>query len=290
MRNYRTVIIFTLVAILAFGAIVWGAAHRQGWFAPHVSYKVSFPSGEGIRAGTPVSISGLQSGEILEIDLDEEGKVIATIEVQEKFAEHFREDAKILLGRPFIIGERAVMVTPGTKEAELIQPGSMIQGEESLEITDLLSGGRLSPYFNTFSSLLSQLQMVIEGDGKSTVSLVDLYRQANTTLIALENLSKDVHVLKKDVFASKQTLAMLKSLSESTKNLQLILEEGTQTMPAVTQMSKDVAQIMPKLKKTLDETAFTLQAMQRSFILRGASRDLKEELQEKENRKPASED
>jgi len=290
MKNYKTVILFTLVAVIAFGVIVWGAAFRQGWFAPTVRYSVSFPNGQGIRTGTPVSISGLQGGEIAKLELNSDGAVVAIIEVQEKFSQHFTLGTKVFLGRPFIIGERSVMVTPGEKGSALIQPGTLIVGEESLELTDLLSGGRMSPYFNTFSKLLSQLQLVIEGDGSSkTVSLVDLYRQANTTLIALEGLSKDVKVLRKDVFASKETLAMIKSLSQSTENLRIILEQGTQTMPAVTQMSKDVAQIMPKLKKTLDETAFTLQAMQRSFILRGASNDLREEIEEKK-RKPATED
>lgn len=281
MMNHRTLIVFTFVALLAFGSLIVGAAYRQGWFASHVEYVVSFPSGEGIRVGTPVSISGLKAGQINEVDLGSDGQVVAKLKVQEKFATHFRKNTKVVLGRPFIIGERAVMVHPGPANGDLLEVGSHIVGEESLELTDLLSGGRLSPYFNTFSRLLEQLQLVIEGDGSSdTVNLVSLYRQAYTTLKSLETLSKDVGVLRKDVFASKETLALLKSLSASTENLKIVLEQSTKTMPAVTQMSQDVADVMPKLKKTLDETAFTLQAMQRSFILRGASKDLKEELKE----------
>ncbi len=292
MKNMRkTLIVFSGVAVLSFLVLIGGAAHRQGWFASHVSYHVVFPNGEGIRVGTPVSISGFKAGQISEVELDAQGQVLAAIRVQEKFAKYFTEETKIVLGRPFIIGERSVMVTPGKGDLKVLDPGSKIIGEESLELTDLLSGGRLSPYFNTFSRLLEQLQLVIEGDGTTnTVNLVTLYRQANTTLKAIEGLSKDVSVLRHDVFASKETLAMIKSLSQSSEHLRVVMEESTRTMPAVTQMSQDVAEIMPKLKKTLDETAFTLQAMQRSFILRGASKDLKEELQQKqEERMPASE-
>jgi ABC-type transporter Mla subunit MlaD len=293
MNNMRrTLIVFAGIAVVSFLVLIGGAAHRQGWFASHVSYVLVFPNGEGIRVGTPVSISGFKAGQISSIELDPDGLVQSTISVQEKFAKYFTEQTKVVLGRPFIIGERSVMVTPGKGDAPLLLYGAKIIGEESLELTDLLSGGRLSPYFNTFSRLLEQLQLVIEGDGTSnTVNLVTLYRQANISLKAIETLSKDVSVMRHDVFASKEMLAMIKSLSQSTEHLKLVLEQSTQTMPAVTQMSKDVAEVMPQLKKTLDETAFTLQAMQRSFILRGASKDLKEELNEKsvEQRSPASE-
>lgn len=286
MNMNKSLSVFVSVALLSFAVLTGGAAYRQGWFASHVEYAASFPNGEGIRVGTPVSISGLRAGQITSVELDANGKVLSTLKIQEKFSKYFKPSSRVVLGRPFIIGERAVMVHPGLVSESPLAAGALIQGEESLELTDLLSGGRLSPYFTTFSRLLEQLQLVIDGDGTSdTVNLVTLYRQAHSTLKSIEVLSKDVSVLRRDVFASKETLAMIKSLSASTENLRLILEQGTQTMPAVTQMSRDVAEIMPKLKKTLDETAFTLQAMQRSFILRGASKDLKEEMQ----RLPASE-
>ncbi|HVJ64840.1 MAG TPA: MlaD family protein [Bdellovibrionota bacterium] len=289
MDMKKSLYAFASIAVLAFCVLIGGAAYRQGWFASHVEYRLVFPSGEGIRVGTPVSISGFKAGQISQIELDNEGKVQATIRVQEKFAKYFNQETKVVLGRPFIIGERSVMVTPGRGEIAALSPGSLIVGDESLELTDLLSGGRLSPYFTTFSRLLEQLQLVIEGDGRDTVNLVTLYRQANTTLKAVEGLAKDVSVMRHDVIASKETLAVIKALSKSTDHMQLALQQSTQTMPAVTQMSQDVAAIMPKLKKTLDETAFTLQAMQRSFILRGASKDLKEELQQNNERLPASE-
>lgn len=287
--NNKTLALFTSVALLAFAVLTCGAAYRQGWFASHVTYKVEFPNGEGIRVGTPVSISGLKAGQISQVELDPNGKVMAEISVQEKFAKHFRTSTHVVLGRPFIIGERAVMVHPGSARDPQLKAGAQIQGEESLELTDLLSGGRMSPYFDTFSRLLQQLQLVIEGDGSDTVNLVSLYQQAYKTLKSVETMSKDVTVLRRDVFASKESLALIKSLSQSTENLKVVLEQSTHTMPAVTQVSQNMAELMPKIKKTLDETAFTLQAMQRSFILRGASKDLREEQREQSQRLPASE-
>lgn len=270
--------------ILVFSGLIFAAGLRQGWFASATRYTILFENGEGVFVGAPVSISGLRAGSVESVDLNTQNKIEVRIKVQSKFAQYIREDSKVRLGRPFIIGERAISITPGGGDKKVLPEFSNIQGEESLEITDMLSGGRLSPYFTTFSKLLEQVRTVIEGDGTGkTVNLVTLYRQAYVSLRSLESMSQDFSGLKKDLTSLATSPEMKKiytGVSNSTEDIGGLLKETQKALPAIVKLSDKLVDIMPQLSKTLNETVFTMQAMQRSFVLSGGVKSLKNEMKE----------
>jgi phospholipid/cholesterol/gamma-HCH transport system substrate-binding protein len=284
MDMNRKAWIFMISGVLIFGGLIFAAAIRQGWFTPSKRYTILFDTGEGVFVGTPVSISGLKAGAVESVEINHENKIEVKIKVQSKFAQHVREDSKATLGRAFIIGERTISLTPGKQESQQLAENAMIKGEESLEITDMLSGGRLSPYFNTFSKLLDQMRVVIEGDGtEEAVNLVTLYKQAYVSLKSIETLSKDMSGLKKDATAvatSPEMKKIFSGVANSTEDIGFLLKETQKTLPAVLKLSDKLVELMPQLSKTLNETVFTLQAMQRSFMLSGAVKSLKGEIQE----------
>jgi ABC-type transporter Mla subunit MlaD len=287
MNPRRPVFLFVVGGILFFGVLIFSAGKRQGWFSASVRYSARFESGDGLYVGTPVSMSGLRAGSVGRVELGEDNRVLVEIRLQSKFASKIRKDSKAVLGRPFIIGERAISITPGSKESELLNEGDTITGEESLEITDMLSGGRLGPYFATFTKLLDQLRIVIEGDGTAqSVNLVQVYRQAYQSLRAIEQVALDIRVLRQDVFATPETKKLIGDLSRQTETLGRVLSASEKALPAMTTMSSDIGTVMPQLTKTLGETIFTLQALQRSFILSGGVSRLKDE-QEAEKKQPA---
>ncbi len=291
MLDKKKVYVFILSGLGIFIAFVFLAGTRQGWFSRSVSYRVKYDSGDGVFVGTPVSISGLKAGSVRKVDLTEDNKIEVVIKIQQRFSDFVREDSKAILGRPFIIGERAISITPGSRQKDLLKENEFIAGEESLELTDLLSGGRLSPYFQTFSKLLDQIRLVIEGDGSAeNKNLIQVYQQAYKTLKSLEDVGYEVTKIRKDFIFANETQKLLKDLSASSDELATVLVESQKTLPHITQISGDVVKLVPEVTKALNETVFTLQALQRSFILSGGVSSLKKEMAEKEkSKKPASE-
>lgn len=284
----KQVFLFVAAGIGIFMLLVFTSSWRQGWFAAQEQYTIEFESGEGVNAGTSVSMSGLKAGRVTSVDLAEGNHVVVKISIQRKFAQRLRHGSKAVLGRPFIIGEKAISLIPGASDEALIPPGSKIAGEESLEITDMLSGGRLSPYMNTLSKLLDQLRIVIEGDGQ-TGNLVDLYKQVHKSLKSVDMVAKELTTIRRDFVVTPEMQRMVSDLSKSTAEIGLLVKNMNTAMPSLTHLSGDVAKMMPEISQTLSETTFTLQALQKSFLLRGAVADLKEERAKYEKeRKPAS--
>ena len=285
----KTVFLFVAFAVGVFCVLVFSSSWQQGWFAKHEEYSIEFPSGDGLNEGTAVSMSGLKAGRVVSVDLGDHNKVMVRIRIQKKYAERLRADSKAIVGRPFIIGEKAISLVPGSSDQARVKPGTLLIGEESLEITDLLSGGRLSPYMQTLSKLMDQLRIVIEGDGsQNSANLVEVYKQAYKSLKSIDSLAREVTTIRRDFVVSPEMHQLVKGVATSTGDLQQVLAQMNTAMPAVTSLSGDVAKMMPQLTKTLNETVFTLQALQKSFILRGAVADLKEERAREDQRRPAS--
>jgi phospholipid/cholesterol/gamma-HCH transport system substrate-binding protein len=289
MIDKKKVFAFIFSGMGIFIVFVIIAGQQQGWFARSYYYRIQYDTGDGVFVGTPVSISGLKAGSVRKVELTDDNKIEVQIKIQEKFSDFIRQDSKAVLGRPFIIGERAIAITPGSRNTEKLHENEMILGEESLELTDLLSGGRLSPYFQTFSKLLDQIRLVIEGDGKGeNKNLIQVYQQAYKTLKALEDVGYEVTKIRKDFIFSPDTQKIVKDLAESSDELAQVLIETQKTLPHITQISGDVVKLVPEITKTLHETVFTLQALQRSFILSGGVSSLKKENAEKEKQKTSS--
>ncbi len=286
MMNKKLVYLFVISAFVIMGVFVVSSATRQGWFMPTQVYVAEFDRGDGIFVGTPVQIAGLAVGDVIEVELNDHNKVVVKMEVRKKFTERIREDSVAILGRPFIIGERLVTITTGSKEKKLLPPGSVLAGQEALEITDMLSGGRLQPYFQTFSKLFGQMSEMIDGDkSKGGFSMIDLYRQAYTSLKSIELLRQDIASIRKDVLGTPETKKLITELAGSSESLRSLITQLDKSMPMIANTGKDVSQMLPEVSKALRETVITLQALQKSFILRGAVAEVKEEQLEQEKAK-----
>ncbi len=276
MISKRTLWLFVLLGAGTFALLFLGAGFRQGWFQPSTSFRVRFARGDGVYVGTPVSIAGLKAGQVAAVELDHDNKVSVVLRIQSAFANKIKSDSKASLGRPFIIGERLVSISPGSPALPTLPEGSELQGEEVLEITDLLSGGRLAPYFNTFTKLMDQLQIVIEGDGSpNAVPLSELYKQAHRTLKAVEVAGKDLTAIKTNFVLSPDLQKILRELAAGSPHIAPVLAGAERSLPELTRIANEFSVLVPQLSKTMNEAVFTLQAAQRSFVLSGGVERLK---------------
>ncbi|MEO5667603.1 MAG: MlaD family protein [Bdellovibrionota bacterium] len=279
MNEKKTLWIFSLSAMLLFTAMVFGAAWKQGWFLPRQSFTIRFPTANGLFVGTPVLLSGLRIGEVSSVDLDDDGRVVARVKVLSKYVAQLRDDASANSERTFVIGEKIIALSPGSRDRPPLKEGAELAGHEAMEITDLLSGSRITKYFETFQILMDQLNALISVASDKDHNLASLYLQLHTSLKGIESLSKDVRVLRTDVLGSNETKMLLSNLSKSSRDMESVMGELRTGLPRINAT-------MPTLTKALQESVVTLQAMQKSFFLRSSVKELKEEQQV---RLPASE-
>jgi len=286
MNEKRTLWIFGLSAVVLFVTMVVGAAWKQGWFLPRERFTIRFPSANGLFVGTPVLLTGLKVGEVKSVDLDENGRVVVSVSVLRRYVSQLHADASANSQRTFVIGEKIIALSPGSRDRERLAPGAELEGRETMEITDILSGGHMAKYFETFQLLMEQLSVLVGAAGNKDQDLATLYTQLHVSLKGVESLAKDVRLLRTDVLGSGETKLLLSNLSKSSRDMESVMSELNKALPRLNSMSGQFQETLPTFAKALQESVVTLQAMQKSFFLRGG---VKEVLEEQGKRVPASE-
>lgn len=145
------------LAILAFAVLAVGG--EQALFSDARVYRVVFPDTGGLRAGSPVKISGVQVGAVRRIDLptDPEAKGIEVrVSVADTYAERVRADSRAAIRvLQLLSGEKYVEITPGAPEAEPLESGSLLPVVEEIELLE--RGQDIAENLTEVTGALSQI-------------------------------------------------------------------------------------------------------------------------------------
>lgn len=305
--------LFVLAAIVGTGLAAVSVAIKQGWFDQKLHYTTTFVGADGVHSGTEVQISGLRAGAVEDVELQSDNRIKLVFYVHGKFKERIKQDSTAQLIRPFIIGDRILDVSVGTEKAPNLAENANMPSVESMDLMSLMSGKQLGPTLERFGDMVSNIQRLASAflSRDRTDSMVNIFDKLEPLLVSLEMMSKEVTRLSKQATRdeglqklvhhagvltselnyiipemNKQNPEMAKQLAQLTVNLSAM----TENMKVMTQMFKDFAPEVPgtahRAMEALNEATILMKALQKSFLLRGNVRDVREE--EEKKRQPAS--
>lgn len=281
-----------------------GVAIQRGWFETKVQLETSLKSAEGVHIGTQVVIAGLRAGGVTQIELKSDNEVRVRFEVSEKFMSRIREDSVVHVLRPFVIGEKVIEVAVGGHDARPVYAGESLRAEPTVDLMELVSGRSLGPYLQTIAKLMDNLKFVADAflDPKRSRAIVGMFdemapllRNANSLLSETNSIVKQTN--KKNQLAQmivglteitaelrsalpavrEQAPQMAQDLAKIAKNMAVLTDELQKAMPMVAQMAPEIPRASKRALEALDETVVVLKALQKSFLLSGNAREVREE-------------
>ncbi|MBC7370266.1 MAG: MCE family protein [Bdellovibrionaceae bacterium] len=306
-----------MFVILTVGGIILTAvsvAIKQGWFETKSYYATSFTSAEGVHPGTVVQMAGLRAGSVEDVELQPDNSIRVSFYVLGKFQPRIKEDSTAQLIRPFIIGDRVLDVTVGTETSPELKQGRTLASHETMDIMSLLSGKSLSAHLEKVSVTLENLSQMIGAltSRDRTQSLVRIFDRLDPLLGNVDGMVTEMTKLSRQATykgnlqtvvanlavttqelnnvlpeLNRQNPHLAKDLSEMTKNLAILTNDFKVLGPALTAIGPDLPQTTRKAVEALNETLIMMKAMQKSFLIRGNIREVREEEAAKE-RFPAS--
>jgi phospholipid/cholesterol/gamma-HCH transport system substrate-binding protein len=146
MREVRVGVV-VLVALLAIVGLVTLASGGPGFLSPSRTIDVVFRDGQGIRAGSPVRVAGLDAGRVASVDLKEvEGILRARVRlaVPATVAGRLRQDVKITI-QASLTGQSCVNIVSSGRSAVALVPGQLVHGVESSFFDPVLDQVGLGP-------------------------------------------------------------------------------------------------------------------------------------------------
>lgn len=271
-------ILFSLISLIALAAFT---LIRKGYFQAKVDFHTKVLSAEGLRPGSVVTISGIRAGDITDIELLSADNIIVHFEIFEKFHKQIRKDSKVQILRPFVIGDKAIEVTVGSQELEQLPTDSFIESQVSFDMLDIVSGKKLGPFLGTIESLMTNISTLAKAfaDPKRTESFVKMFDRMNPLIISLNKMSDGVSALTDEMNEvipqiRKESPQVGKDLSQLIGHLNVLT--GT-LAPAFKEVGPVLPQASRRAVEALDEIVVTLKAIQKSFLLSGKVKDVREE-------------
>ena len=249
-------------------------------------YRVKVPFGEATQLAveSDVRISGVSVGKVKEIELDDAGSALATIEIDGEFAP-IPDDSQAILRQKTLLGETYVELTPGS-------PGNPAESGDELDAqsatTDagaegadfLPEGGTLDPaqvseavqldeIFRTFDeptrqafqTWMQEVAVALKGRG------ADL----NAAFGNLEPLGVEANellgILDSQRLATRQfvrnTGEVFEALSERKGQLQGLIRNTEAVFSTTAQRNEDLQQAFIAFPTFLDESRLTLERLER---------------------------
>jgi phospholipid/cholesterol/gamma-HCH transport system substrate-binding protein len=296
--------LFVLGAVAGTIVIAIGVAVKRGWLEAKREFVTSIQSAEGIRSGTAVLMQGLRIGEVRSVELVSRQQVRVNFVVGEAYWDKVREDSVVRVMRPFIIGDKVLDLGVGSVERQVLLAGAEIKSEASTDLMELLNGRTLGPFVEITGKVAENLKIVAEAfldpeRSRAVIRMFDelspllrnanrLTGEANRILVGvnkkdqlittINNLAKMTEEMSKLLpLVAKDSPEMLQHLSKIAKNTAVLTEELSKAVPEMQKIAPELPRASRRAIEALDETVVTLKALQKSFLLRGSAREVREE-------------
>ena len=182
--------IFIFIGIVILSVIIFSIGNfysvKRGY-----NLDVVFSFANGIGIGAPVRYSGVQVGEVQDINIyfdEKEKKPLVKLTVWVSQNTWINENAKASINTLGLLGEKYLEISPGTREVRLLQKGDVLRGSDPVSTEELArSTKELIERITTLTESINK----IAGDDNLRVSL----RNTVSNMEALSGDLRDFYLL-----------------------------------------------------------------------------------------------
>ena len=173
------------LAVMFFAMLFSGNVMRL--FTPQAIVYATFSDVKGLRPGAPVWFAGIQIGSVKSLRFEGGEKITATLAIEKSAFSYLKKDCTASILTMGLLGDKFVVMSPGTRETALLKPGDTISGSPSAEFGE-------------------ELKRVIENVETSKGSLAKLLNE-DTLYRELLNSVKDIKVFAAMLKSSEGTIS-----------------------------------------------------------------------------------
>jgi len=131
--------IFIFIGIVILSVIIFSIGNfysvKRGY-----NLNVVFSFANGIGIGAPVRYSGVQVGEVQEINIyfdEKENKPLVRLTIWVSQNTWINENAKASINTLGLLGEKYLEISPGTRDVRLLQKGDVLRGQDPVSTEEL---------------------------------------------------------------------------------------------------------------------------------------------------------
>jgi phospholipid/cholesterol/gamma-HCH transport system substrate-binding protein len=259
MKNHNVLVgIFTVAAVVLFGACLFLIGNQHKAFNRHVVFYTNLRNVVGLTKGAKVRVDGMDAGELqdLQIPSSPAQKFRIKMNVDDRFRGLIRQDSLVTVETEGVVGDTFLLIHAGTEHASEAQEGSTLPSKEPLELSKL---------FEQAQGIMTQASTTIN-DLQST--LKDVSGRLDTTLDTTTNTIRNVNGVVADIRNGKGAAGLLledkataDDIRQSVANVRQTTEKLNVSTTRVDNLLADVQnrQLVGKVDDTLNKANLAVQ-------------------------------
>lgn len=205
--------LFVIVSLAVFLATVYFIGKSKNLFGATFHLQSTFKNVNGLKIGNNVLRSGISIGSIKKIDFVSDSTVVVNMVIRSSVQKYIKTDAFVTIGSDGLMGDKVLMISPGTNSREIVKDYGMIASNEAVSIENLMGGLKKSiNNAEIITKELSEFSYKIN-NGKGVLSKVltdeEFSKSIGRTLKNLETGTDEFVVFTKKMNDKNGTLSKL---------------------------------------------------------------------------------
>lgn len=219
---------FLLMAVIALVASLVLLSRARGSFEATVGYQVVLADGYGITPGGRVEMLGIDIGSIESLEITDDNRVAAQLEIRERFVDRVREGSvarvKASLDLQGVLGGVGLSVSPGPSGAAPLPAGSTIPVAEPRSVADLLPMVQGDPLVEDLEGLVHNARLLSDALADPESPLRGLLEQSGKLLAAVQDEKSSIgRILHDDGQLYERLVGTLDDVEHSLDRLEKVL-------------------------------------------------------------------
>jgi phospholipid/cholesterol/gamma-HCH transport system substrate-binding protein len=244
--------VFIALAVTIGAILLAGLAVRQGVFAPKTQINFEAASGQDLRTGMAVKLSGFKVGEVSKVSLSEDARVDVEMQIEDRYIKWIKADSVAILAREGMIGDSYISMTAGNPVLPSLEKGGAVRFESGRGLADIAQDmrNRVVPVIDEVTTLLHSANDP-KGDVRQTI------KEVHALVVELRQTRKQVDkaVANLDRLQSHDVPETLSKVRGTLSRADTTLQHVDQQVPALSQQVGQSLQNVDKASAAATQAA-----------------------------------
>jgi phospholipid/cholesterol/gamma-HCH transport system substrate-binding protein len=201
--------LFAVIGLVIFLGALFFLGKQKNLFGSVFRMNAMFNDVAGLKVGSNVRFGGITVGTVDDIQIMNDTSVKVAMIIQDNVKRFIKKDANASITSDGLMGDKVVVISPGTMAQQQIQDGDMLPSRAPVEMEEILSSLKVSAdNAAVITGELSQMAYRIN-HGKGALSkLIGDSTFANNITTTVTNLKKSSQGLSENMEAAKHNFLL----------------------------------------------------------------------------------
>lgn len=223
-KNYLISGVFISILLLVVMVTIFMLNKENPLFSSKIYIRTEVKSAQNLKEGAAVQLRGIKVGSVNSIEFKDLDTLVITLGVLDKYSTWIKEDSIVSFKTQGVLGDKFLEISGGTDNSARIKDGAVLVTQEGSQIDHIITKSEdlvvaAGSILTKFDRLLSNIED--KRLDKILTNIENLTANSNKVMMSLNDKNLG------------QSLANLKSSSDSLSRMTKRIEEGPGTLHAL---------------------------------------------------------